>query len=115
MLAILIISVLLPSIIFSYFQWKYTFWRRLGIPYLKAKFPMGCISNPLTNPTQLGVDFANWHMKLKMSGYKYGGVFMLCVPVLVVTDLELIKNVLVKDFSHFMGHGLYTTPYYFLI
>ncbi|KAI7815466.1 cytochrome p450 [Rhyzopertha dominica] len=107
MLAILIISVLLPSIIFSYFQWKYTFWRRLGIPYLKAKFPMGCISNPLTNPTQLGVDFANWHMKLKMSGYKYGGVFMLCVPVLVVTDLELIKNVLVKDFSHFMGHGFY--------
>lgn len=33
---------------------------------------------------------------------------MLFNPILLVTDVELVKNILTKDFANFMDHGFYT-------
>ena len=37
----------------------------------------------------------------KLDGYKYGGVFNFGQPMLLIRDPEIVKNVLVKDFSRF--------------
>jgi cytochrome P450 family 9 len=38
----------------------------------------------------------------RLKGHKYGGVFHLMIPFLLIRDPELIKMVTVKDFEHFL-------------
>ena len=38
----------------------------------------------------------------RLKGHKYGGVYQLMNPVLLLRDPELIKMVTVKDFEHFL-------------
>jgi cytochrome P450 family 9 len=42
------------------------------------------------------------YMYNKFKGHKYGGVYQLMNPVLLLRDPELIKMVTVKDFEHFL-------------
>jgi hypothetical protein len=37
----------------------------------------------------------------KLEGHKYGGAFKFSKPALVIRDPELIKDVLVRDFTSF--------------
>ena len=38
----------------------------------------------------------------RLKGHKYGGLYQLMNPVLLLRDPELIKMVTVKDFEHFL-------------
>jgi cytochrome P450 family 9 len=40
----------------------------------------------------------------RLKGHKYGGVYQLMKPILLIRDPELIKMVTVKDFEHFLDH-----------
>jgi hypothetical protein len=37
----------------------------------------------------------------KLDGHKYGGAFKLSTPALIVRDPELIKDILVREFTSF--------------
>jgi len=41
---------------------------------------------------------------------KYYGTFFIGKPTLVVHDLDILKHILVKDFTNFNTHGLYNNP-----
>lgn len=41
-------------------------------------------------------------------GWKYCGIFLVTVPTYMVLDLELLKQVMTKDFNHFVDRGIYT-------
>jgi len=38
----------------------------------------------------------------KLKGHKYGGLYQLMQPILLLRDPELIKMVTVRDFEHFV-------------
>lgn len=85
---------------------KYAYFRNRGIPYMRPTFPLG-------NLREVGksVDVYTWQKQL----YSYfrdkdviGGVFYGTVPTVVVTDLEVAKDILVRDFAKFSDHGIYT-------
>ncbi|CAO1432994.1 unnamed protein product [Diamesa hyperborea] len=40
-------------------------------------------------------------------GHKLCGFYFMRDPRLIIIDLELIKNILIKDFNHFVDRGLY--------
>jgi cytochrome P450 family 6 len=40
-----------------------------------------------------------------LAGNKFGGIYLMHQPQLIVRDPDLIKAVLVKDFDHFHDHG----------
>jgi hypothetical protein len=40
----------------------------------------------------------------KLKGHKYGGLYQLMEPILLLRDPELIKMVTVRDFEHFVDH-----------
>nr|AJF11711.1 cytochrome P450 monooxygenase 6b [Rhyzopertha dominica] len=102
------IVVALVVITIAFYKWKYVHWKMKGIPYLDPSIPFGNITNPFKENKQLNVEFANWYARLKSMKHRYGGVFMLFNPILLVTDVELVKNILTKDFANFMDHGFYT-------
>ncbi|XP_069673194.1 probable cytochrome P450 6a14 [Periplaneta americana] len=41
----------------------------------------------------------------KFEGQRFAGIYQFHVPILLILDPELIKNVLVKDFEHFHDRG----------
>jgi len=43
-----------------------------------------------------------------LAGHKYGGLFQMRTPYLMIRDPEIINNVLIKDFSNFPNRGIYS-------
>jgi len=43
-----------------------------------------------------------------LAGHKYGGLFQMRTPYLMIRDPEIICNVLIKDFTSFPNRGVYS-------
>ena len=46
----------------------------------------------------------------KLDGFKYGGMFKLRQPMLLIRDPEIVKSVLVKDFNSFHDNDIESGP-----
>lgn len=104
--AVLSVFAAIAVVIVAAIKWKYKHWERHGVPYIASTFPGG--NTPLlTQEKSVGVIMKDWHDEFKSKGYKYGGTFIFAMPILTIVDLELIKLIMVKDFSNFMDRGLY--------
>jgi hypothetical protein len=60
--------------------------------------------NDLRNPLKPTVNFCF----RKLEGYKCGGVFKFRQPVLVIRDPELVKTVIVREFSSFQDNDFHS-------
>lgn len=89
-----------------YVRWVYSYWKRQNVPYIKPAFPMGNKKNPLTSDTAPCEQMKTFYDHFKINGFKYGGVYYYLTPVLVWVDLDLLKSVLITDFSSFTARGL---------
>lgn len=94
----------LVTLIFSYISWKHSYWSRKGVDSIKPDFFFGNTTAVIKRKEHRSVAFEKFYKYFKSRGQKFGGIYDLISPVVVVTDLELIKCVLQKDFSHFMNH-----------
>ncbi|XP_017468139.1 PREDICTED: probable cytochrome P450 6a14 [Rhagoletis zephyria] len=92
-LAITISGLLIPiSLIYSYYRYKLSYFERRGIPHL----PPDILRRQRDT------------MELLRSAYKrfkgntpIAGIFLQTTPAVIILDLELIKRVLIDDFSSF--------------
>lgn len=48
--------------------------------------------------------FSKFYSELKNQG-KFGGIYFFTKPALLITDLDFLKTVLIKDFSYFHDRG----------
>lgn len=103
-----IIPLILISVIiylcFAYIKWKNSYWQRHQIPFLKAKSLYESFTS--TRTKHLSQEMAFIYHKYKDKSPMLGLYFYL-QPVLLVTDLDLIRNILIKDFQHFQNRGLF--------
>ncbi|KAG5873358.1 hypothetical protein JTB14_000486 [Gonioctena quinquepunctata] len=49
----------------------------------------------------------DFYTEFKKRGWKFGGIYITTRPVLIVADPEYIKDIMVKDFHHFIDRGVY--------
>jgi hypothetical protein len=80
--------------------WTHDHFSKQNVPSLK---PIPFLGNmaPILFRTMSFTDFlSDTYNRLK--GYKYGGLYQLMNPFLMLRDPELIKMVTVKDFEHFL-------------
>lgn len=84
---------------------KYSFWERHGVPYIKPLFPFGNIrpAGKRVHSSQLMTRFYR-EMKGK---HPFCGIYFFTNPVALALDLDMIKDVLVRDFQHFHDRGMY--------
>jgi len=86
--------------LYLHFTRNFKFWQKLGIPYVKPTRFVGnhkdCVLLQTTTGEQLQRIY-NEH-----SDKPYVGIFSFDKPSLLIRDLELVKNILVKDFQTFM-------------
>lgn len=85
---------------------SFNYWHLRKVPYLKPSFPLG-------NLKGVGKDFhisqviRNVYNEFKNTGAKFCGVYFWSRPVAIILDLELIKDILIKDFNSFTDRGIY--------
>jgi len=99
-----LISVITAIFIVSYFYItrNFNFWQKLGIPYVKPTPFFGNLKECALQKTTIGIQLQRIYNE--HSDKPYVGIFSFDKPSLLIRDLELVKNILVKDFQNFMDH-----------
>jgi len=97
-ITLLILSVLLFS--YHYVTKNFDHFKKLGVPYKKPSFPFGTIKDVVLKKTHTKeIDLVDYQ---KFAADKFYGFFMFGKPVLSICDPEVARDVLVKDFNHFV-------------
>ncbi|CAO1431218.1 unnamed protein product [Diamesa hyperborea] len=95
----------LMTIIYLFLRSKFTHWKRVGLPYVEPVIPFGN-SKGLGTKYHVSEFLINMYSQLKSKG-PICGVYMYMRAVALVTDLNLVKTILIKDFSNFPNRGNY--------
>ena len=101
-----LISVIAAIFIGLYFHFtrNFNFWQKLGIPYVKPTPFVGNLKDCVLMKTTIGEQLQRIYNE--HSDKPYVGIFSFDKPSLLIRDLELVKNILVKDFQFFMDRTL---------
>ena len=85
--------------IYWYYKHIFNFWKRKGVKYVDPVIPFGNWQNLLF----LKQSFADFLREIYnvFPDEPYVGLYELTTPALLVRDPELIKQILIKDFSSF--------------
>lgn len=95
-LTLVLIFILLTLIFYLivHFKKRYEYWQKLAVPYVG-------ISGDIIFETRKTKAEALQDRYNELAPEPFGGFFQAAVPFLIVRDPELIRTVLIKDFSHF--------------
>nr|UEN71151.1 cytochrome P450 4AV17 [Meteorus pulchricornis] len=101
-----VIVCIFMTIIYIYLTATFNYWSELGVPFKKPTIIVGNFGDLLLfRKSQCeGIrEMYNWFKHAP-----YFGVFRVRSPIFIVRDPELIKNICVKDFHHFVNRGIPT-------
>ncbi|XP_044760949.1 uncharacterized protein LOC123318402 [Coccinella septempunctata] len=102
-----LILLSITSIIILY-KWSFRYWRRRGIPSVpEPVIPFGNILTVVTQKETLFEMTKRIYLESRKMKLKHCGMYLFGKPVWIPIDLELIRNILIRDSSQFMNHGLY--------
>ena len=90
-------------LVYLWIRHRYRLFERLGFPYVEAKIPFGSIGNVGQTEHMSGF-IKREYEKYKNSGPAFG-IFMMLKPILMPTDPDLIRDILVKHFDSFHQRG----------
>jgi cytochrome P450 family 6 len=85
---------------YFYFTRNFKFWQKLGIPYVKPTPFVGNLKNCVFQKVNIGKHLQQIYDE--HSDKQYVGIFSFDKPSLLICDLELVKNILVKDSQYFI-------------
>lgn len=103
-----IVLVLLGIVIslWAYAKYKFTYWSRKGVEtkWDLPKFPFGNFNDVVFRKENFSIQLKKLQNRIKDP---FGGIYLMFRPVFVVKDPELIKQLLVKDFTSFSDRPFY--------
>ncbi|KAI4459291.1 cytochrome p450 [Holotrichia oblita] len=88
-----------------YVKRSHSYWSRRKVPYLKPTSVFGNVENPIFPKRGLMMDMKACYDTLRKRKEKFGGLYFFTEPIFMPVDIDLIKNIMSKDFAHFQGHG----------
>jgi cytochrome P450 family 6 len=99
------IAACVLAVLYAYFKLSFTYWKKRNVPYVTPNFPFGNIGDVLSIKKSFGHAYEDLYKKL--DGQKYGGIYAFTKPMFIFRDPDIIKNILVKDFTSFYDRGLF--------
>lgn len=103
---IIVIAITFFIVLYSSYSWSYMYWKRKNLSYIEPSFPFGNFQNPLSKSKRsFGDQITKIYQVGKSKGWKHFGIWSMQKPVYVVTHLEYVKNILLKDFNYFVDRG----------
>ncbi|XP_073969699.1 probable cytochrome P450 6a14 [Rhodnius prolixus] len=101
----LLVSITISLVTFAVYKaWrKNRYWQERGVPHRKPWLFLGNKIVPFLTKKTGGELIAEMCKEFPNSPYIGGYDFMK--PILLITDLDIIENILIKDFMHFTDRG----------
>lgn len=103
---ILLCVVSILTTLYAYFKYSFGYFQSRGIPCTKPTFPYGHIKG-LGEKCHMIEIIKKIYDEIKPSGAKVCGIYFFTRPVTMILDLDIIKDVFVKDFSNFTERNMY--------
>ncbi|CAG9806321.1 unnamed protein product [Chironomus riparius] len=103
-LFVLIILILIV-ITYCYVKKKYSFFETHGVPYLKPQFPFGSLQKVGSSIHMFEFLITSYN-QFKRVG-KIAGFYNVFEPIYLITDIEVMKAITVKDFNKFVNRGIF--------
>lgn len=97
--------VIIVIAVYLYISHVYSYWKRKNIPYLKPVFPFGNFRKNILQKLSVGELTEEFHNSCDEPVL---GFYAALRPALLIRDPEIIRNVLIKDFSSFYHRGMYS-------
>uniref|UniRef100_U5ENJ2 Putative cytochrome n=1 Tax=Corethrella appendiculata TaxID=1370023 RepID=U5ENJ2_9DIPT len=104
---LLIFVLILSALLYFYTKKKYNFWTDRNVIHPTPKFPYGNLSE--FNGQHFGLGLHKLYQKYK-GKLNFFGIYIFLRPATVILDLDLAKQILIKDFQHLTDRGLYSNP-----
>lgn len=102
---LLAVLIILLSLIYWYIKRSFSYWKSRGVPHNKPTIPHGNVKD--IGKTLGFVEFTQkYYMKFRGTS-KLCGIYFFTRPVALLLDLDLIKTILVKEFSTFSDRSFY--------
>lgn len=102
---ILLAVIAIVTLGYYYVRRQFNYWAVRGVPFITPEFPMGNIKGVGTKMS-MGERWVKCYNEMKGKG-PIGGIFFLTSPAVMALDLDLLRNVFVKDNQHFYDRGMY--------
>ncbi|KAG5669766.1 hypothetical protein PVAND_000060 [Polypedilum vanderplanki] len=99
------IALPIASLIYFYFHKKFSYFEKRGIPHQKPKFPMGNLQGLGSKFTFFDI-IHDIYKKFKDKDVIVG-LYSVVTPIYLITDIELAKNILIRDFNFFINRRGY--------
>lgn len=103
-LTFLLIFVSLVVTAFVYVKNAFSYWKRKNIPYVEPCFPYGNFKNVFLQKLSFSGELKRLY---DITSGPFYGIYSSFQPILLIRDPNLIRSILVKDFSNFDEHGWY--------
>ena len=101
-MVILLLSLIASIFLIHYYLKKNNdYWKKRNVPGPEPKLIFGNVKDIILFKTTVGEGIQEIYNKFK--GHPVIGIYELNKPVLLLIDPKLIKQLLIKDFSHFPG------------
>lgn len=107
---VVILMMTAAAFFYTYITRQYGYWKRKGVFHETPSFPFGSIGDLVMAKIDVGRYYERYYKKFKP--HKCGGTLEVSFPNLVVTDLDLIKHILTKDFNYFTDRAVPPQPSY---
>lgn len=106
--AISILSLLsvVVALVLYLVRTKFSYWKDMGVPYVEPTFPYGNMQGNGKTMHQSQVMEKLYH-KLKAFGTPFVGIYIYFSPAVLITSLDFVRSVMVKDNAHFTDRGVY--------
>ncbi|ETN66430.1 cytochrome P450 [Anopheles darlingi] len=101
----LVLLVTAAGLLYYFSLRRFQYWRDRGIPQLDGSLPIGSmkgIGRELSMNDLLDRVYYRFQKQSPVAG-----LYFLINPVLLILDLDVVKQVLVKDFNSFHDRGMY--------
>jgi hypothetical protein len=89
---------------YLHFTRNFKFWQKLGVPYIKPTPFVGNLKDCAFQKMNIGKNLQQIYEE--HNDKTYFGIFSFDKPILLISDLELLKNILVKDSQYFFDRIL---------
>lgn len=105
MALIIYLTVILVGLVYFLVKKRFSYWTDRGFKQIPGSFPFGSLQGIGTTIHMTGL-LTQFYNKYKNVSSVIG-IYFFTLPTVMVTDLDLIKDILVRDFALFHDRGFY--------
>ncbi|XP_061720500.1 cytochrome P450 6B5-like [Cydia pomonella] len=101
---LILIFIIIVSFLYNHFTKYNNYWKEKNVVGPNPTFFFGNIKDAILRRKPIGVVFKNIYDKYPEE--KVVGIFVMRSPELLIRDLDVVKNILIKDFDIFVDRGV---------